>query len=220
MKNKHGIFAAFTAAAVAAFVAVALLYKSIAFDGMDIALNNVQTAALPVLAVLFAVVAVVRFAAPLLFKKEPDEESGEAESKEPSLAVRYLDYAAWIFFALCFSVLVASPLAGVADYIFYAALFGVLSVLCALFPTVSAAEKSALGCEKCPSAALLTAVTAILSFVPALGIYSGICATVFWVTALREEKAPEKQYRVGLTMSAICTVLAAAVTIMFVYLLF
>lgn len=220
MKNKLGISACFIAAAAAAFAAVSFLYKHLAFDGLGISLDLVHTAALPILAVIFAVAAVVRLIVPHIFKELPDGENKDAEDKEPGLIVRCLNWAAWLFFALCLSALIASPLAGIADYISYAAIFGVISVLCALFPTVGVAEKLSLYCEKVPSTAVFTAVTLILSFVPAVGIYGGNCGIVFYVTALREEKAPTNQCRTGLIASMICTLLAAAATFFFVYILF
>ncbi len=213
MKRKTKL-SAVSIAAVIAFAAVTFLYKGIAVDKMDISVNGAQIISLFALAVMFAAVFIIRFIVPH-FGTTGDNTKA---STDAGTLVRCLDWAAWLLFALCLSALVASPLAGVADYFFYAACFGALSILCALFPCVNAAEKIAIRCERLPSTATFTAVSLLLCFVPAVGIYGGICGAVFSVTALREEKAEFKQGRLFLCVSVISTLLAAADTALFILL--
>lgn len=213
MKSKLKLYTA-SIAVVAAFVAISLMYKVIAVDRMNLPAGSAQSAVPFVLGIMFAAVIIIRFIVPH-FEKGCDNREVPTDV---CVGVRCFDWAAWLLVALCLSALIASPLAGVTYYFFYAACFGVLSVLCALFPCIKASEKVAVECEKLPSVAVFTVVSLLLCLVPTIGVYGGICGAAFWTAALREEKSVPGQSRVCLCVSVLSTLLATAATVVFVLL--
>ncbi len=212
MKKKIALFSGLSAAAVAVCVSVFLLYKNFAFGAnSSVSLNSLQSAAFPVLAVIFGITVIFRFIVPFFVKKDSDEPK--------KLWVQYTDFAAWLFFALCLASLVASPLAETADYVGHAALFGVISVVFAFIPSVSLASDAAEKYCSSDNAFVSTVLGFLFSIIPGIGIYTAISGIVFSVTSLREEKLSASR---GIALVSICIaslLLAAVSSFSFVYFL-
>lgn len=203
------------AAVFAACICLVTIYKNLAFGLLNIPLNSVQSAALPVLGIILALVICLRFVLPKLGEKAEEEPT----ETRPDTIRRCTDCGAWLFLGLALASLVASPLASTADYIGYAVLFGSVFAVLALIPVISVAEKFAetLSGEKLAVGSAVAAF--LLSFVPAVGISTSVSAVASATVSLREGAVARGRGITLLAVNLFSVLLSVAVTLFFILLI-
>ena len=213
MKKKLPAFICFSVGTVLLCCALSLLYKNFAFGKLEPPLNIFQNIFFPVFALIVAAVIIVRFIMPALFRPYFTVNKGNG------IVYQFADYGAWLFFALSLAALVASPLAETADYIGYAALFIVISLILAGVSVVPVLEAYAYA--KCSSNTVMAfgVFGFLLFFLPGIGICAALTGIIMAVTALREMRASKDTAVSFLILDIIGALLSAAVTFCFVYFL-
>lgn len=213
MKKKLPAFICFSIGTVLLCCALSLLYKNFAFGNLETPLNVFQNIFFPVFALMVAAVIIVRFIMPVIFRP------CFTVNNQSSVVCQYTDYGAWLFFALSLAALVASPLAATAEYIGYAALFSIISVILASVSVVPVLEAFADARCNNSNVILYGVFGFLLFFLPGIGVCAAFAGIIMSVTALREKRASKDTAVSFLVLDIFAALLSAAVSFCFVYFL-